>query len=122
MTYQLIYLIGPDAGYLTLQPETGRWVSRESVGINGAGHPIYPAVREFELRWGFMSPTEFKEIQDFYALFSSGAYVVASLPQYGASTYTFHNYSGATLREPEVGEFFEGYYSDVLLIILGVVA
>ncbi len=33
------------------QPTSGQWVRRENLGINGLGNAIYPAVREFEMRW-----------------------------------------------------------------------
>ena len=105
---------------LILQPETGKWIGRDSVGIDGSGHPIYPAVRKFEMRWGLMSPAEFQQIQNFYnAIGNTGTYVVA-LPEYGATTYVFKSYSGCTLREPEVEDFFEQYLTNATLLVLNV--
>lgn len=106
---------------LTLQPETGAWVGRQDFGLDGGGHPVYPRNRQFELRWGFMSASEFKEIRDFYQAVTTGT-VVVTLPQFGAATYTFYDYSGCTLREPEVGTYFEEYVSEVRLLVMNIPA
>lgn len=105
---------------LTLQPETGRWSKRDEIGVDGNGHAVYPAFREFEMHWGFLSASEFQEIQDFYNSIGNTGTAVVSLPQYGASSYTFYDYSGCVLREPEVGVFFEEYVSDVRLLVIKV--
>uniref|UniRef100_A0A6H1ZAW7 Uncharacterized protein n=1 Tax=viral metagenome TaxID=1070528 RepID=A0A6H1ZAW7_9ZZZZ len=104
----------------SLQPEMGQWINREVVGIDGAGHPIYPAVREFELRWSLMSASEFNQVQDFYSVVGTTGTCVASLPQYGASTYAFYSYSGCTLREPSVDAYFEEHASNVLLLVTNI--
>ena len=41
---------------LIIQPTTGQWLPREAVGIDGNGHPVYPATREFELNWQLENP------------------------------------------------------------------
>ncbi len=101
---------------LILQPEQGQWNTRESYGIDGNGHSIYPAIRAFELQWSFMSTDEFKQVNDFYLSAITGT-VVASLPKIGATPYAFFDYSGCVMNDPEVGAFFETYVSDVRLVI-----
>lgn len=105
----------------TLQPEAGKWITRESVGIDGAGHPIYPAVREFEMRWSLMSASEFKQVQDAYNTIGNTGTCMVMLPEYGAATYTFKNYSGCTLREPEINEFFEEHVTGIFLLVLKII-
>lgn len=105
---------------LTLQPTSGKWDARSSYGIDGQGHPIYSAVRSFELSWQLISPSDLNQILGYYNLVGNTGTVTACLPQWGASTYTFTNYSGTTLQEPEVGEFFQGFYQSVKMLILNV--
>jgi hypothetical protein len=105
---------------LTLQPTTGQWMERDSYGIDGGGHPIYSAVRSFELVWQLISTSDFKQIQDAYNAVSNTGTVAVDLPQYGANAYQFQRYSGATLREPSVTTYFEEYIEDARLLILNI--
>jgi hypothetical protein len=102
---------------LTLQPETGQWVTRDKFGIDGAGHSIVPRLRKFEIHWGFLSMSEYQQVENFYDSVSATGTVVATLPQWNASSFTFYDYSGCVLHPPEHGVFFEGFISDVRLII-----
>lgn len=111
MTYRLN---GVD---LALQPETAHWNSRESFGMDGGGHPVYPRNRTFEMRWGFMSMSEFNQLMSFY---SPTGTVVATLPRWNSTPYAFYDYTGCTMAEPEVGDFFEEYVSEVRLVIMRV--
>ena len=114
MTYPLYKINGT---LLLQQPESGKWLDREEIGIDGSGHPIYPDVRDFQLSWGYMTPDAFSQIQNFYDLVGNTGTVSADLPERGAATYGFHQYSGCTLGEPTCGDFFEEYYSDVSMKI-----
>jgi len=103
---------------LILQPETGQWnAQRSSYGTDGGGHGIFPRAHTFELKWGFMSASEFSQLYSFYLTTSVTGTATVDLPEYGAATYQFRSYSGTILQEPEIGNFFEGYYSDVRLIV-----
>jgi hypothetical protein len=105
---------------LLLQPTTGRWVGREIVAFSGEGRPIYPAPRDFELRWDLMSMDEFSQIQSsFNAVRSSGTAVV-DLPKYATTPYQFYSYTGCLLQEPVGLEFFETYVTDVVLVVSNV--
>ncbi len=103
-----------------LCPSTGRWLKRESIGIDGSGHPVYPATREFELKWDYLSADDFENLQTLYASVATTGTCVARLPQYAANSWTYYNYSGCVLNEPEVGEFFEEHYSDVVLLVTNI--
>lgn len=102
---------------LQLPPTTGKWSDRNSLGIDGNAHPIYSAVRQFVLSWGLMSPSEVQQINNFYLSAGNTGTVVVDLPKWGNSTYSFYSYSGCTLNEPEVGEYFCGYITDVTLVV-----
>jgi hypothetical protein len=104
---------------LSLQPSDHHWSSRSEFGRDGAGHNVYPAVREYELRWDFMTASEFYELVNNYNSFASGT-VVVDLPEWGVSTYQFKAYSGCIMDEPQFGEFFENYYGQISLLISSV--
>ncbi len=101
-----------------MQPTSGRWLPNSPVGITGDGHYIYPAVKQFEIRWVVNTPAEFYQINNFYKLVEGATgTVVVALPKWGANTYTFHNYSGCTLGEPEINQYFAAHHTEVLLIV-----
>lgn len=102
---------------LLLQPTTGRWLPREMLGVNGFGHPIYPAVREFEITWQLKGPSEANQLQNFFNSVGSTGTSVVELPQYAAATYVFYAYSGCVLHEPNYGEFFTQNILNVSLMI-----
>jgi hypothetical protein len=112
MTYKI------NGTILSLQPTTGRWIDRDSIGADGNGHAVYSGKREFELRWGLMRTDEFNEIQGLYNAIGNTGSAVVELPQYAGSTWNFREYSGTVLREPEAGEFFEMTVTDVRLLIV----
>lgn len=105
---------------LTLQPEEGAWDNRKEYGVDGGGHKIYPRTRSFQLRWGWMSASEFAQIKNFYLAAQTGT-ITASLPQYGGSSYAHTTYSGCVLEEPQIGKYWEEYVSNVSLIISNIV-
>lgn len=104
----------------TLQPTTGKWIDRTSYGIDGNAHPIYSPYRNFEATWELISTSDAKQILDFYNTVSSTGTVVSCLPEWGATEYQFKNYSGTTLQEPVVGEYFQGYIMSVKLLIINI--
>jgi hypothetical protein len=105
---------------LTLQPTTGKWSERTSYGVDGGAHPVYSPVSNFELTWELISTTDAKQLIDFYNTVSSTGTVVSCLPEWGNVDYVFKNYSGTTLQEPVVGEYFQGFIKQVSLIILNI--
>lgn len=101
-----------------LSPTKSGWMGREELGIDGNGHPVYPAVREYEISWVLAHPNDIKQINDAYLLASSTGTLSFDLPQWGASDYIFYRYSGCTMREPQMGEYFAEYIADVKVTIL----
>ena len=108
---------GVDGVDFILQPTKGKWGTRKELGIDGNGHPIYPSTREFELTWGLMPTNAAKQLIDKYNAVSSTGTATFDLPEYGNLDYKFKSYSGTTMFELEVGEYFQGYITDVTLKI-----
>lgn len=105
---------------LDLQPESGRWLSRDPVGIDGNAHAIYPATRKFEMRWSFMSVSEFAQLQTFYDSVVNTGTVVVDLPEYAGDPWAFESYTGCVISEPQINEFFEEHWSDVRLLVVNI--
>ncbi len=109
---------------LIVQPTSGKWVPRPPLGIDGAGHPVYPLPREFELDWDLIDMDTFNQIQGFYNAVGNTGTIVATLPQYGAAQFSFVNYSGCTLGELEQSDSFfspDGWAQKVKLVIMNIV-
>lgn len=102
---------------LSTQPESGEWKDREEIGRDGNGRAIYPGPREFELKWGLVSMSDWAQLRTFFQSVSATGTVVVDLPQYGSSSWAFYSYSGCVLSEPKTGQFFEEYISDARLIV-----
>ena len=100
-----------------LPPTEHNWINRESKGISGEGRPIYPAVRQYNLNWVLVSATDFTQLVGFYNQVRNSGTVVVDLPRYAVDPYQFISYTGCTLQEPSFGKFFEGYYSDVVMLV-----
>jgi len=109
-----------DGTTLLLQPTKGKWGTRKEYGIDGNGHPIYPSVREFEFTWGLMGTDAAKQLIDKYKAVSSTGTFSVDLPEYGNVGFVFKTYTGATMLEPEVGEYFQGYITDVKLTVTNI--
>src|SRR5512139_239587 len=91
---------------ISIQPTSGRWIPRDVIEYDGNGHPIYPRLREFELRWQLLDDTTTNQLQTFFNSVGVTGSVVVDLPKYGDSTYAFYAYSGCVLNEPEFGRYF----------------
>ena len=105
---------------ISTQPSEHGWVSRNPLGVNGLGHSIYPATREYELLWDIIDATTYNQLQAFYTACDPTGTVVVTLPQFANSSYTSVDYSGCILREPQYGGYFEQHYQDVILLIVNV--
>ena len=115
----MVYKI--DGTEITTQPTTARWVPREPLGIAGSAHAIYPGTREFELSWELDYPSGYNQLITFFNAIGVTGTAVVSLPQFGASTYTFFDYTGCVLREPTVQEYFAAHHTRVNLLITKIV-
>jgi hypothetical protein len=104
-----------------LDPTIHRWLPRNMLGITGAGQPMYSGVREYELKWQLTSIGDYYQLLNAFSRISGTTTVVMALPQfYSTGTYTAFSYSGCILREPEYGQWFDGYYQDVTLLITNI--
>lgn len=105
---------------LLLQPEEHKWSPRDALGIDGNSHPIYPAIRNYEMSWGLMDMASFQQLVAFYNQVQNTGTCTVDLPQWGASDFRFYSYSGCTISEPEIGGFFTEHVSSVRLVIMNV--
>lgn len=103
---------------LNTYPTEHQWVDKDIIGFTpDSATPIYPAVRKYQMNWSLMSTTDFEQIYTAYINSRYSGTVVVDLPQYGSSSYVFKSYTGCALQEPAAGKFYEGYISDVVLVI-----
>lgn len=114
----VVNTFGFNGSALSHQPTTHKWIDDREMGVSGDGHAVYPAVREYELTWDFLSAAEFNEIYTHFLSIGVTGSVVANLPQYASSPYQFYAYSGCLLRKPMYNGFFENYYEGVKLLIV----
>jgi hypothetical protein len=103
-------------------PTTMKWEDKREHGTNGNGNPVYGRYRSAQLTWNVMYPEDFELVQRSYLHSQTSGSVVVELPRYGASTYGFNEYSGCYLEDLQMGEFFDGHYMSVTLIVTKVSA
>lgn len=103
---------------LSLPPTTGKWLDRASYGVDGNAHTVYSQYRDFELKWELISTDDASQIIGFYNQVGNTGTVTVCLPKWGDPTFTFYNYSGTTLVEPIVGEYYQGYIQSVTLVVV----
>lgn len=105
---------------LLLQPTAHHWLARDILGIDGAGHPVYPGVREYELRFQLGGPSDYSQLQDFYEQIRVTGSVVVELPRYGYPDYVFFAYSGCNLHEPDFGGYFTEHLEEITLLVTNI--
>ena len=117
-------------GRQLLEPSAFRWLGRSVLDVQGDNRPIYSAVRAAELRWQISFYEQFALLLATFGEMQASGTVVANLPAFpdftpypGATgvAYGFREYSGCTLGEPQMGPFFNGYPTDVALVIGNIV-
>lgn len=106
---------------LLLQPTSGRWSPQSVLGITGDGHPIYPRVHEYELRWNIISQYDLDQIQDFRNLVILTGTVSVDLPIYLGPSYIFQTYNSCVLYEPERGSYFAEHTTEFILLVGNIV-
>lgn len=105
---------------IQLSPSQGGWEDKDSAGIDGNGHTIFPQVTEFTMEWGLMATYELKQLQDAFLTTNVTGTAVVDLPQWGATDYTFYSYSGTIVSRPHVGKYFANYVKDVSLKVTNI--
>lgn len=105
---------------LTMQPTSGRWMPRTQLGIDGNGHAVYSGVREFEMRFNLQNPSEYNQIINFFNAYQPTGTVIVDLPEFGANIYNFKSYTGCNIYEPEMGEYFDEFHQEILLLVTNI--
>jgi len=105
---------------LNLQPTTGRYLPRQSLGFTGDGHPEYVGVREFEMTWQLISMEDAQQLQNFFDALGLTGTAVVDLPEYRVP-WSFKSYSGCTLSEPQQDIFFEKHETSVTMLVYGII-
>jgi len=104
-----------------MQPTKAKWKQRKDVGMDGNGHTIYTAVRDFEISWNLMHPTDWAQIISAYQTVQNTGTITFDLPEYNnPNLFEFQSYSGCIISEPEQGEYFQGWVSDVSILVYNV--
>lgn len=119
MSTGMIAINGTD---LLIQPDV-RWIPRSNLAIDGQGHPIYSAIREVEMNFELIDQATFNQLQGFYLLCGNTGTVVVTLPMYGSSQFSFIDYSGCVVGEPEIGgKYFteDGWIPQVKLLVANI--
>jgi hypothetical protein len=99
-----------------LQPTEHKWLPRTMLGRDGAGHPIYSGVREYEMRFQLASLTDYWQLQQWFNTMSNTGTLVVDLPMYAVSgTYLFTSYTGVIIDEPESNTYFSEAKTDMIL-------
>lgn len=107
---------------LLIQPDV-HWVPRSNLGIDGQGHPMYSAIREVELDFELIDQATINQLEGFYNICGSTGTVAARLPPPFGPQFSFIDYSGCVLGEPEIaGKYFteDGYIPQVKVLIANI--
>lgn len=99
------------------KPTTARWLEKKGYGSSGVGNSIYGGYRDFELKWDFLTHSEFQTIESAFKFSQNSGSVVVELPYFAGNSFVAREYSGCYLTCPELGDYFEGYYSGVTLVV-----
>jgi hypothetical protein len=109
-----------DGVELVEDPLDGHWVDQEVLGIDGNNRPIYASTRMFEMVWQLMSPESFNQLFDQWDALSTTGSIVVDLPELGVDPFVFRSYTGAIVEQPMMGEYFQGFYDKVTMVIRNV--
>lgn len=104
------------------RPTAGRWVPRAPIDVQGDNRPLYAPVRAFELGWNIRKYEDWEPLVDAFNKLQSTGTATVNLPAYPTATgvaFSFREYSGCTLAEPEVGPFFNEEYPTSIALVIG---
>ena len=118
ITGTVLNLLGLNGTVFSHQPTDHHWTDREMIGVDGNGVAVYPAVREYELKFDFVDTDEWNSMyQPFISQGVTGT-VIATLPKWNTTPYQFYNYSGCVNRELTYENWFQNYYVNVKMLIV----
>lgn len=104
-----------------IQPTTGRWLPRETIGVDGNGRQVYVGVRSFELKWQLIDTQTYNQLLGFYNAFSISGTASVDLPAYGNAYYGFTGYAGCVLDEPQIDVYFTEHHLNASMLITNIV-
>lgn len=105
---------------LSLAPTFGHWLPREPLGRDGNGHPIYPAVYQFEVSWNLSNMSDFNQLIGFFDTLLITGSATADLPELRGASYGFRTYSGCVVNEPIMDRYFTEHPQQVKLLITNI--
>jgi hypothetical protein len=87
---------------LLLKPESGRWLDRTQIGVDGQSRPIYEPTYSFEIKWGPMDAAQFNQLCGFFAaIASSGTSSIVLPTRCGEAIWTGTTYTEVLFEEPK---------------------
>jgi hypothetical protein len=107
-------------GIEVADPMSGEWVPNRPLDTSGEGRPVYSPLREFRIRWNLMSIADLDELRDEWEKDQATGTVTVDLPDLKQSSYAFRTFSGCHLEEPQAGQYFEQYASDIVLVVTSI--
>ena len=99
-------------------PRECQWQAPQEKGIRGDGTKLYNPYYSVEIRWMFLTATEYALLYTTWqGTYNSGTATV-DLPQYKNATYQFHQYSGTIIDMPDAQNPLDyEYYPNVKMTI-----
>lgn len=97
-----------DGNPLFLQPESGQWLGRDQIGVDGQGRPIYQPTYSFQIKWGPMDAAEFNQLCGLFNQISITGTASIVLPsRCGEAIWTGTLYTGVLFEEPRRESFWQ---------------
>lgn len=117
-TGTVLNLLGLNGIPFSQQPTDHHWLDRDTIGVDGNGHAVYVAPRQYEMKFNLMDTDQFLTIQNYFAAQGVTGTVTATLPTWLGNPYKFSNYSGCIIRELTYENYFQNWYEGVRLLIV----
>jgi len=105
---------------IPIDPTEGRWIDQDIEGLDGNGRAIYASTRDFEMRWGLLSPGQVWQLQSWWQTIGATGTITASLPRYAWPAYEFFTYTGVYVQQPRLDTYFTENLRDVTLLITNI--
>jgi hypothetical protein len=104
-------------------PTEFAWLPRRPIGVSPDGHFIYAGIRSAQMKWEYTTHEEWSNLQWVFDQIQSTGTTVVQIPAYPTGTnqpHSFREYSGVTVSEPAAGPQFEGFPSNITLVITNI--
>jgi len=108
---------------LLLQPESGRWLDRKEIGVDGQNRPIYEPTYSFEIKWGPMSAAQWDQLCGFFEGVSITGTASIVLPtRCGADIWTSATYSGVLFEQPKRDRYWQQHSMRPSMVVRNITA